>query len=194
MPTVVHALLRFYHTSSVVMHLQEPAASTVSAVQTKLQERDDALAQRQSQILELHTELSQLQRLLKLGPSGSAAAAGLRSSSLRMSGGMQQPGSPGTAAGGWGGGGCGYDERGSHAAAAAMLGCCSYSPGRGGSGGNRAGLRSRGSAEDVVAAATDGECLIRVCEEAAAAACKTLLRLGHNSCWRVTLLYDLQRG
>jgi hypothetical protein len=132
-------------------------------LQTKLQERDDALAQRQSQILELHTELSQLQRLLKLGPSGSAAAAaagGLRSSSLRMSGGLQQPGSPGTA-GGWGGGGCGYDERGSHAAAAAMLGCCSYSPGRGGSGGNRAGLRSRGSAEDEVAAATDGEWLLR---------------------------------
>jgi hypothetical protein len=131
-------------------------------LQTKLQERDDALAQRQSQILELHTELSQLQRLLKLGPSGSAAAAagGHRSSSLRMSGGLQQPGSPGTA-GGWGGGGCGFDERGSHAAAAAMLGCCSYSPGRGGSGGNRAGLRSRGSAEDVVAAATDGEWLWR---------------------------------
>ncbi|KAF6253880.1 hypothetical protein COO60DRAFT_1462988 [Scenedesmus sp. NREL 46B-D3] len=72
---------------------------------TKLQERDDALAQRQSQILELHTELSQLQRLLKLGPSGSAAAAagGFRSSSSRMSGGLQQPGSPG-AAHSWGGG------------------------------------------------------------------------------------------
>lgn len=46
------------------------------AVQVKLQERDEAIAQRQNQILELHTELSQLQRLLKLGPMGAAAALG----------------------------------------------------------------------------------------------------------------------
>lgn len=46
------------------------------AVQVKLQERDEAIAQHQSQILELHTELSQLQRLLKLGPMGAAAALG----------------------------------------------------------------------------------------------------------------------
>jgi hypothetical protein len=144
-----------------MQHAHKAAWLFISAMQTKLQERDDALAHRQSQILELHTELSQLQRLLKLGPSGSAAAAaaagGLGNNSLRMSGSMQQPGSPG---GGWGGGGCGFDDRGSHAAAAAMLGCCSYSPGRGGCGSNRAALRSRGSAEDVVAAATDGERLL----------------------------------
>ncbi len=84
--------------------------------QVKLQERDDALAQRQSQILELNTEWSQLQRLLKLGPMGAAAAAG----GLRSSKGdnMWLCGSPG-----------------------------------------RSGARpqfSRGSAEDAVAAATDG--------------------------------------
>jgi hypothetical protein len=42
--------------------------------QVKLQERDDALSQRQAHILELHTELSQLQRLLKLGPQIAAGA------------------------------------------------------------------------------------------------------------------------
>lgn len=91
-------------------------------------------------------ELSQLQRLLKLGPTAAAA--------LRMSGGFtagRQPGSPNAA--GWGPAAGSFDERAAHAAAAAMLGCCSYSPGKGGS---RSGLRSRGSAEDVVAAATDG--------------------------------------
>lgn len=50
-------------------------------LQVKLQERDEAIAQRQNQILELHTELSQLQRRLKLGPTGAAAAiSGPRSS------------------------------------------------------------------------------------------------------------------
>jgi hypothetical protein len=99
----------------------------VRAFKVKLQERDEALGQRQAQILELHTELSQLQRLLKMGPLGVAAAAGagLRGSSSR-GGGQLQEGSC------WP---CG-------------------SPGRCGS--SRPHF-SRGSAEDAVAAATDGE-------------------------------------
>eukprot|EP00775_Hariotina_reticulata_P011860 gene11860-12004_t len=48
----------------------------VRAFKVKLQERDDALSQRQAHILELHTELSQLQRLLKLGPQLAAGAQG----------------------------------------------------------------------------------------------------------------------
>lgn len=98
--------------------------------QTKLQERDDALEQRQSQVLELHTELSQLQRLLKMGP-----AAVLRGSAHIMS----APGSPGAADVSWGGiGGGGM-----------------YSPSKA-----RARLHSSGgrsAPEDIMAAATDGE-------------------------------------
>lgn len=90
--------------------------------QVKLQERDEALAQRQSQILELHTELSQLQRLLKLGPMGAAAAAGGARSSKGDN--MWLCGSPGRSSG--------------------------------------RPQFSRGSAEDAVAAATDGEKNLRI--------------------------------
>jgi hypothetical protein len=97
-------------------------------MQVKLQERDEALGQRQAQILELHTELSQLQRLLKMGPLGAAAAAGagLRGSSSRGLGQLQDAGAC------WP---CGSPGR-----------CSSSRP-----------HFSRGSAEDALAAATDGE-------------------------------------
>lgn len=41
--------------------------------QAKLSERDGVLSARQAQILELHTELSHLQRLLQQGPTDSPA-------------------------------------------------------------------------------------------------------------------------
>lgn len=44
--------------------------TTPAALQAKLRERDDALEARQAQVLELHTELSQLQRMLQQGPLG----------------------------------------------------------------------------------------------------------------------------
>eukprot|EP00878_Enallax_costatus_P019667 GHUV01020752.1.p1 GENE.GHUV01020752.1~~GHUV01020752.1.p1 ORF type:complete len:800 (+),score=338.07 GHUV01020752.1:19-2418(+) len=97
----------------------------VRAFKTKLQERDDALAQRQSQVLELHTELSQLQRLFKMGPAGA-----VRSSTHLMS----APGSPGAAWGARDSGGV-------------------YSPTRAGVRLGSAGSRS--APEEVLAAATD---------------------------------------
>jgi hypothetical protein len=93
------------------------AACNAVYLQVKLQERDEAIGHRQSQILELHTELSQLQRLLKLGPTGAAAALG--------------------------------DSHGSKGDNIWLCG----SPGRSSS---RPHF-SRGSAEDAVAAATDGK-------------------------------------
>lgn len=105
-------------------------------LQAKLQERDDALAQRQSQVLELHTELSQLQRLFKMGPAGA-----LRSSTRLVS----APSSPGAAWGVRDSGGV-------------------YSPSR--AGGQLGSAGSRSAPEDVLAAATDGELTIRVVADA----------------------------
>jgi hypothetical protein len=71
------------------------------APQVKLQERDEALSQRQAQVLELHTELSQLQRLLKQGPfggamlsaaAGTSASGGLRSSCCACGSPVRTPG------------------------------------------------------------------------------------------------------
>lgn len=66
-----------------------------ACTQAKLRERDEALEARQAQVLELHTELSQLQRMLQQGPSGGGCGACGASSGggLRASGGLG--GSPG---------------------------------------------------------------------------------------------------
>lgn len=85
--------------------------------------------------MELHTELSQLQRLLKMGPMGGAGVVAAAAAAAATSGGCGLRNSHKCDGGLWGGVACG-------------------SPGRQSS---TRPLYSRGSAEDAVAAATDGE-------------------------------------
>lgn len=118
---------------AVILVLSADTCSVVPIIlQTKLQERDNALAQRQSQVLELHTELSQLQRLFKMGPAGA-----LRSSTRLVS----APSSPAAAWGAQDSGGV-------------------YSPTR--AGGQLGSAGSRSAPEEVLAAATDGELAVKV--------------------------------
>ena len=116
-----------------------------SPSQVKLQQRDSLLSEHQAQILDLHTELSQLQRMLQAGPPESSMVSFASS-----------PHHKGACCAGGGGGGGSSSRRGLFPL---RTSCCSPFRRRGSPGqafGNAAAA-ARGSAEGIMAAATEGE-------------------------------------
>jgi hypothetical protein len=146
-------------------------------MQSKLLERDATLSERQAQILDLHTELSQMHRVLQTAPgdpvqrSLSYSSPTGASRNLLLGNGLRWSSRAGAGLSSWGG---------------AANGCCS--PGRqtrpGSPGRSAAGMLARSGAEEVMIAATEGG---RWWRSFPPAACNPpALSAGHGPCIKPT--------